>query len=348
MNLKFLKIAILISSLLGVSLHASVHQNLLDLIGTQPAKEQFKLWHYIMNKPYDLNTNLAVAKYKVFKSNLQFIKETNEKNLSYQVGLGPYTDLSFEEFKEFSSNQAYKETANNFKKAEGNTEYASKDWTYLFGAPKNQGSCGSCWAFATVGVIEAFAKLELNKEIKLSEQQLIDCGSGPTFGKLNGCEGGKYQDSFYYIHRFGIMLDEDYPYTAVEETCKYKESNKRITMNSDKSCHINGFYNVCNEEFIISLISKGPYATNINFDKAFQHYINGYYYASECGATTNHSVIVVEYNKIHDYFKIRNSYGFFWGQYGYAKVKVSESNGDFKGCGLKEYGYQPDGVKLIN
>ena len=66
---------------------------------SQTPKTQFKLWHYIFEKPYNLNSEFALQRYKIFKSNIQMFEEHNKKNLGYYFGLNPFTDLTVEEFK---------------------------------------------------------------------------------------------------------------------------------------------------------------------------------------------------------------------------------------------------------
>lgn len=82
----------------------------------------------------------------------------------------------------------------------------SKDWRNMLPPAKNQGGCGSCWAFAATGATEGAWAVAGNSPISLSEQQMIDCGPG-------GCEGGGYL-SFTYILDNGLSLEEDYPYEA--------------------------------------------------------------------------------------------------------------------------------------
>lgn len=70
----------------------------MKLIADKPIKEQFKVWHHIMEKPYDINTMYAVERFKIFESNHRYVTEVNKQNKGYELGLGTYADLSNEEY----------------------------------------------------------------------------------------------------------------------------------------------------------------------------------------------------------------------------------------------------------
>lgn len=94
---------------------------------------------------------------------------------------------------------------------------------------KNQGSCGSCWAFTSTTVLEGtIAALNDTTPVRLSEQQLVDCNKAdPTlatqkpYNRNYGCNGGWMTYAWYYHFYEGAMLDADYAYTGVEGECQY-------------------------------------------------------------------------------------------------------------------------------
>ena len=80
---------------------------------------------------------------------------------------------------------------------------------------KDQGNCGSCWAFATTAEIQGQYKIKYKKNMDVSEQQVVDCN---TFDY--GCDGGWYA-SYNYLIPVGLMLEKDYIYKATKNTCRY-------------------------------------------------------------------------------------------------------------------------------
>ena len=114
-------IIILLSLISSVYLHP-MHQVILDSIANKPVKEQFKLYHYIFDRPYDLNSEVALARYKVFKSNLQYIKKVNSEQTSFVLGLTPFTDLTLDEFTSQYSREFPKEVPFTYKGGKKNVE----------------------------------------------------------------------------------------------------------------------------------------------------------------------------------------------------------------------------------
>lgn len=80
---------------------------------------------------------------------------------------------------------------------------------------KNQGQCGSCWAFTATAVLETVYKMKKGVLPVLSEQDLVDCSS-----QNYGCDGGWYDTAWDQIKLRGIAANSTYPYTAREGTCK--------------------------------------------------------------------------------------------------------------------------------
>ena len=310
-------------------------------------KDLFKVWHLLYKKSYTFDTQEARDRFKIFKENLKFIKEHNSKNLGYKLGLNQFSDMTNKEYKEKMCTKKVIQGAE-FDKLVSNSKFIpykgddddddltkrrflSKaieniDYTGYFNEPRDQGSCGSCWAFATVGAVEGALSLKYRQTSNyLSPQQLVDCDSGN-----NGCNGGNSVNSYDYVSKNGVHYESIYPYTGNVETCKYSNSLplNRITSfsfcsnyssNTDKSCSIDKVY---------SLLQQGPGTIGIDASSdEFRSYSSGIFSAA-CSAD-NHAVILVGAGTTEDgidYWLVRNSWGTSWGDKGYIKVKIDDSN----------------------
>jgi len=102
----------------------------------------------------------------------------------------------------------------------------SIDWTLknIVTPLKDQGQCGSCWAFSATGALEGLGALEKGKLNSLSEQQLVDCAGGVY--KNEGCNGGDMDAAMWYIIDNGITNETLYPYRARDQKCAYKDTMK--------------------------------------------------------------------------------------------------------------------------
>jgi len=106
----------------------------------------------------------------------------------------------------------------------------SWDWRAKGGVSpvKNQGSCGSCWTFSTVGTLEAHSLINLGSFDSLAEQQLVDCAG--DFDN-NGCDGGLPSHAFEYIsYAGGISTEAAYPYYAVDRNCTVDPSTFALSV----------------------------------------------------------------------------------------------------------------------
>ena len=112
---------------------------------------------------------------------------------------------------------------------------ADIDWTTkgAVSAVKNQGSCGSCWAFSAVGIMESWALMK-GQSVNLAEQQLVDCSK--SYGN-QGCNGGFNYKGLAYVKDKGITTTSNYPYTARTQTCKTDGGSFKISsVPSTKGC----------------------------------------------------------------------------------------------------------------
>ncbi|GIQ87831.1 peptidase C1A, partial [Kipferlia bialata] len=210
---------------------------------------------------------------------------------------------------------------------------ASWDWDTqgMVIHPKDQGDCGSCWAFATVGATESSWAIRGKGLYDLSEQQLIDCDSWGD----DGCDGGDLDHAAYYVKQNGIMGTVDYPYMAVDgKTCNY-DSKKVIARTK-------GFTDVTSDEGVMAdaLYTAGPIAIAINATP-LQFYSTGVLNPRFCPSSTlDHGVLLVGYGTDEetglDFWRIKNSWGMDWGESGFFRM-VRGVNA----CGVAEWPVQP-------
>ncbi|XP_029431341.1 ervatamin-B-like [Rhinatrema bivittatum] len=177
---------------------------------------------------------------------------------------------------------------------------------------RNQGAyCGSCWAFATVAVLESRYCIKYKELIKLSEQQLLDCDRVDE-----ACCGGLPRNAFRYISDHGIMKRNEYEYEERANACQY-EKNEILKMNISK------YYVLPDEEnMAMSVAFDGPVTVAIGSHEEFQLFDGKGIYDGECTEKVNHAIVIVGYGTEEgtDYWIIRNSWGESWADGGYAKV----------------------------
>lgn len=149
---------------------------------------------------------------------------------TFKLAVNHMADLTHEEYKRLLGfSKADKPALRNVQILDEDDVPASVDWVKegAVNAVQNQGECGSCWAFSTVASIEGHYEIQHKKLVKLSEQQLVDCGS---ITGNNGCNGGLMDNGFKYAETYQLETESAYPYTALQGTCPsaIKEGGKII------------------------------------------------------------------------------------------------------------------------
>jgi KDEL-tailed cysteine endopeptidase len=324
---------------------ANIVTTLLESQMDKSPKELFKIWHLLYQKEYTFDSDEAKKKFKIFKENLARIKETNAKNLPYKVGLNQFSDLSNEEFRmryanlrpsEKSLDDEYNQMKkDNFFLNEDDDDDLTKrnlqsylpiDYSKWYGYARDQGSCGSCWAYTTSAAIEGGTSKKLNRVIPyLSNQQQVDCSTNNS-----GCQGGSLRQGMNYALSYGLEYDSDYPYIGYQGTCKYSSTKFLTRITSWDYCANYSAYTTryCTFDKVYNFLKVGPLSTSTDGGTwDFQNYSSGILTAS-C-SQVNHAVTLVGYGVSTTgikYWLIRNSWGSYWGENGYIRIQVNPSN----------------------
>jgi len=261
-------------------------------------------------------------------SNREFIQKHNSENHSYQVEANNFINHTYiDEYNNMNHN-IFLSNDNpiiiNFTDLNKN----SVDWRerYKVSSVKNQGSCGSCWAFSSVGAVESAWAIKHNILYNLSEQELIDCST-----QNNGCEGGSMDLAFQYIIENGLCSNLSYPYTAEEEQCN--NTCKSLVKISNYSDIIQN-----KEKILMKAVQHQPVSVAIQANKrSFQMYKSGIYSDPDCGFQLDHGVLLVGYGYDKDlnmdYWIIKNSWSESWGENGY--IRIQRNIDDSRGlCGI--------------
>ena len=267
----------------------------------------------------------------VWLKTLEFVESHNmryERGIeTYEVEMNAFADLTSEEFSarhliEFPESVTSKCTG---PQAPTDNIPDSIDWTdKAVTGVKNQGQCGSCWAFSTTGSVEGLYAQKHEDKKSFSEQQLVDCSK--SYGN-QGCNGGLMNLSFFYIKDHGITEESKYPYRGVGGTCHYKDEDAVYTINDCTEVTAKSL------KSLLGAIAQQPVSVAIQANQlGFQTYKKGVF-SGICGHKLDHGVLAVGYGEQDGkkFIKVKNSWGSSWGQHGYILMAQKDDNGQ---CGI--------------
>ncbi|XP_046656745.1 ervatamin-B-like [Daphnia pulicaria] len=294
-----------------VAIFCIVHvQGLSDDV--EAAWEQFQAHHPSNTKSH---TDAAKRKGNFVKTHEMIQRHNKNKNAAYQLEHNDFSVMDEAEKKLYTG--AVAPSGSRFLIADQQLDDSmrqiptSLDYrTNTCLAPvKNQGSCGSCWAFTAITPLEFAQCKKSGSRVILSEQQLVDCD--PNNG---GCNGGWYTTAWNYL-RGGSARQSAYSYTAVKGTCKFSTS----TIGSTVATY-GGVTSKSPSAMQAALVRYGPLSVAITVINSFYSYKSGVYTDAACdNKGVNHGVVVVGWGNLSgtDYWIVRNSWGSGWGSAGY-------------------------------
>lgn len=271
-----------------------------------------------------------------FEKNKKMIENFNKKNLEYKLSLdGPFVGIPIRKLKEKLLNQNRKNY--NFSKILNNNYKLNRnypdsiDYRNYLSPIRDQGSCGCCYAFGSLGAIEGRLNIKYNNKYDLPEQEIVSCST--SYGN-NGCNGGISYNVYEYVKDKKLSFELYEPYCA----CDYyscKDVTKYVKIDNYKSV----------KGSMIEALQNGPIDIAMDVENTFYYYSSGYYYETNCNTDANklnHEMTAVGYgyNNGNLYYIIRNSWGESWGLSGYAYIYDGV-------CGISSDPVEPIGVDLI-
>jgi len=297
--------------------------------------KQFSNFQERFSKRYD-NLQEMETRFQIFRSNLRSIIIHNLDNTqNFTMGINQFTDLTSQEFKDQYVGglkvQLGSYGCKSFSSSASGSP-SSIDWRQkgAVTSVKDQGQCGSCWTFSASGAVEGAWEISTGKLVDLSEQELVDCATGISYGS-HGCNGGEMEGAFKFIIEKGQCEISSYPYTAKDGSCKSCSPVAHISSCSDVKPN--------DQISLKAAVAQQPVAIAIEADTFyFQSYSSGILTSSSCGTTLDHGVLIVGYGTENeqDYWEVKNSWGTTWGDKGYVKIARSSSTNDPGICGISK------------
>lgn len=285
-----------------------------DPIQQKAIWEGFKNEHRRSYESFDEETH----RFHIFLENLKLADLRNDKEQQHGggavYGITKFSDLSQAEFESqfLTADASLKPAIRQYAKIDRPVDTTASliDWTGVFTTPvKDQGYCGSCWAFSATEQIESDAIRQAGVTYLLSAEQVTQCTNGAF-----GCGGGWTETAYAYVKKAGGLVTEaSYPYTSyqgVTGVCKADASQAVVG--------ISGFTGINGEDKMASYVqSIGPLSVCV--DASTWNAYNGGI-VQVCGSSVNHCVQAVGVDVAGGYWKVRNSWGTSWGESGFIRL----------------------------
>jgi cathepsin F len=307
-------------------------------------KAQFDEYIADYGKTYLPGSQEYQTRLRNFAATLKRIEEYTAKQPSAKFGINKFSDMSLDEFAKFRTNGGRKDSAAGLATAciaqgvlspvmDTTNAPASFDWRTkgMVTAVKDQGQCGSCWAFSTTGSIESAWAIKGNTLTEFSEQEIVDCSAGccmvEQYNVCNqGCDGGWPWSAFYDIMSWkGVELESVYPYTAQDGTCKRTAKNTLAPVKNYTCVTTPNGSPADENQMAAFLVANGPLSVALNAG-LLMSYTSGIITDPDnsCdGTQLDHAVLIVGYGTQSgtNFWIVKNSWNTDWGEQGYFRMQ---------------------------
>jgi len=294
----------------------------------------------------------------LFAQELQRVLNHNKKNLSWKEGMNKFSVMTASEKKVFHGRSKNVAAA---AKKEGHLKHSkpmpanlnrpinglpsSVDWRKkgIMSAVKDQGHCGSCWAFASTATVESYVALATGQLFDLSPEQIAMCAPNPnSCGGTGGCEGATAEIAFEYLASasktdgMGHFEEFQYPYLSYSGKDMKCDVDSVLDITAPKGT-IDGYVQLPTNNYTAlmnAVATQGP--ISISVDASVWHSYEGGVFdgCNQENPDIDHAVQLVGYGEEDGkkYWLVRNSWSASFGEAGY--IKIARSDDDDKNCGL--------------
>ncbi|KAL4435113.1 hypothetical protein ABPG74_003606 [Tetrahymena malaccensis] len=293
----------------------------------------YNKWRYANKRTY-FSLEEQQFRQQIFFETHQRIENHNQNpEATYKLAHNQFSDMPQEEFASRVLMKSAQIVPRDAVQAQNNSTQqqtaqeaqlpASFDWRDygILSDVKDQGQCGSCWAFSTTGILEALYYMENRQKISFSEQQLVDCAVNSNGFNSYGCSGGWPEEALKYVSKFGILKEEQYPYLAADSKCK-------VTTPTSDGFKVQSFYFIDKTaDALKNTVARIPVSVLVDAS-TWGSYSSGVY--NGCGNTQtnnlNHAVVAIGYDEQGNWI-IRNSWSTSWGMDGHMKLAPGNTCG---------------------